>query len=186
MHFACTGLLALALAFGPAAALAEEENLTSPQQIGENAARSLLSSLKRSLFTAINEHGVGKAMTFCSEEAIPLTTAVDEKLGSKVLVKRTSSRLRNPKNAPDKLERAALTYFENNPEAPFLLQEENSHTTRYYKPLRINAMCLQCHGNPADFNEEVRKTLKEKYPEDKAINYKDGELRGIVRVTVTQ
>ena len=44
-------------------------------------------------------------------------------------------------------------------------------------------MCTACHGSPDQISPEVKAKLAELYPNDKAVNYKLGELRGAVVVT---
>ena len=55
---------------------------------------------------------------------------------------------------------------------------------RYYIPLRIGPMCLQCHGPRDALEPTVRRALDALYPEDRATGYGVGDLRGVVRVTV--
>jgi hypothetical protein len=44
-------------------------------------------------------------------------------------------------------------------------------------------MCTACHGTPEQISPEVKAKLDQLYPNDKAVNYKPGELRGAVVVT---
>jgi hypothetical protein len=40
-------------------------------------------------------------------------------------------------------------------------------------------MCLACHGDPQkDIQPAVLQTISKLYPDDKAIGYKEGDLRG--------
>ncbi len=55
---------------------------------------------------------------------------------------------------------------------------------RYLRPLFIASVCLQCHGDPATFAPEVGQLLGEEYPEDQAVGYEVGDLRGAVSVQV--
>jgi hypothetical protein len=54
---------------------------------------------------------------------------------------------------------------------------------RYAKPIVLQPMCTACHGSPDQISPEVKAKLEQLYPNDKAVNYKPGELRGAVVVT---
>ena len=41
-------------------------------------------------------------------------------------------------------------------------------------------MCVGCHGGPEQISPEVKSKLSELYPNDKALNYQPGQLRGAV------
>ncbi len=56
---------------------------------------------------------------------------------------------RNKKNEPDKIERDALAYFQNNPSArEYKYIDEENEETRYFRPVRLEKQCEVCHGNP--------------------------------------
>ena len=40
--------------------------------------------------------------------------------------------------------------------------------------------CLACHGDPASMEPEVVAAIQAKYPEDKAVGYAAGSMRGVV------
>jgi hypothetical protein len=55
----------------------------------------------------------------------------------------------------------------------------------YYKPIRI-AMpaCLKCHGSAEkDIDPKTLAIIRQKYPDDLATNYKEGDLRGLWKIT---
>ena len=61
----------------------------------------------------------------------------------------------------------------------------NQEELLYTAPIYIrNESCLQCHGSPG---QEIAETdyalVKEKYPNDQAINYKKGDLIGMWHIT---
>jgi hypothetical protein len=171
----------------------EAGTLSSEEQvieIGESSAMTLLKSLKGNLESAIDEGGPANAIQFCNQEAIPLTTEVQENLGRGLEIKRTSFKYRNPDNAPDSFEEEALHYFEQlreeNGEMPqyYIQQIEETGEHRYYKPLPVGGLCLNCHGDLAQINPAVQEVLAEKYPDDLAVGYKEGDFRGVVRVSI--
>lgn len=153
---------------------------------GEAAANALTRELMGRVSNAIAEGGPAFAIDFCSEEALPLTSAVAEELG--VRMKRTSSRVRNPENAPDADERAALAYFEEELEKgntlPQHLVRQIDGETRYYRPIIVAELCTTCHGPRDALDPEVRDALDTRYPEDQATGYAAGDFRGLIRVSL--
>lgn len=155
--------------------------------LGSEAARELGAKLIARLQAKLAEEGPAGAVEFCSVEGLPLTAEVSREIGFEV--KRTSSRIRNPANAPDSLERAALDHFEEAVAAgdslpPALVQRTAEGDYRHYQPLRVQPFCLQCHGSQEDLGEGVARILEERYPEDRATGYSAGDFRGLIRVTV--
>jgi len=56
---------------------------------------------------------------------------------------------RNPKNEPDSIEREALTYFRNNPNATeYQFVDLEKEEARYLRPVRLDKQCEICHGDP--------------------------------------
>ena len=104
-------------------------------------------------------------------------------------LKRTSFRYRNPENAPDEAEEAALLFFEraiaDHGDAPAaFVQRLSPEEVRYYRPLFVGEVCLQCHGKPDSFDPQVQRILSERYPLDLATGYEAGAFRGVVRVSM--
>jgi hypothetical protein len=44
-------------------------------------------------------------------------------------------------------------------------------------------MCTACHGSTEQITPSVKAKLEQMYPNDKAVDYKPGDLRGAVVVT---
>ena len=63
-----------------------------------------------------------------------------------------------------------------------IIIEDESKYLRYLRPIFIQAECLNCHGSEIDMQQETKELIAGKYPNDKAINYKLGDLRGAVSV----
>jgi hypothetical protein len=104
-------------------------------------------------------------------------------------LKRTSFRYRNPGNAPDEAEEAALLHFERSFQASgepisHMTQRVSETEYRYYEPLFVGEPCLQCHGAPERLTPEVRAILEERYPGDLATGYAAGDFRGLIRVSI--
>ncbi len=158
-------------------------------EIGEAAAGELMRTLVGRLTAAMEEGGAAHAVEFCSQEAMPLTRMVESEMVGDVELKRTSFRYRNPENAPDEAETQALRYFEDAMEAgggvpSRYVQQVSAREYRYYQPLFVGEVCLQCHGDPENISPAVLEKLEANYPADLATGYEAGDFRGLVRVTV--
>jgi hypothetical protein len=162
-------------------------------EVGGAAVGALQRALVGRLTAAMEEGGEIRAVEFCSTEGLTLTDSVEAALGAELEVglelKRSSFRYRNPLNAPDSAEEAALRYFEDavlaGGEPPSLYVQRVSDTEmRYYQPLFMGEFCLRCHGDPDVMDPGVLEVLDEAYPTDLAKGYSAGDFRGVVRVSM--
>jgi len=179
-------LAAISVVAGSAAAMTEEERALLK---GRVAASAMSDTLREKLSESLKSGGLPGAMRVCSYQAQALIREVAEKQG--VRVGRTSLKLRSPKNAPDAWEREVLSRLQGLalegklPEEVFEAAEvEGKKVFRYAKPLKIGTACIGCHGSASEVPEEVREELKERYPQDQALGYKPGELRGIASAVI--
>lgn len=108
-------------------------------------------------------------------------------------VKRTSLHIRNPLNAPDAADRAALMKIsdqmtEEGTIAKVIVQkveqEGKPAEWRVYRPIAVSKSCLACHGDPTKFAPGVKKALDEQYPMDQATDYSAQSWRGVLRVSL--
>lgn len=157
---------------------------------GAAAADALTGTLIGHLTAALDEGGAEGAIEFCATEA-PALTADAVALMEGVEIKRTSTRVRNPANTPDSLEAVALAYFEEQLAATGALptawlQPEGDAALRYYRPLVVNQLCVQCHGPMGALSPAVLAALGDRYPEDQATGYLAGDFRGLIRVRVAR
>jgi hypothetical protein len=176
-------LLVLLAACGPKAeesALEEAILVESQQLIG-----SLKEALSAELKAALQSGGVPAAIEVCRKVADPITAEVSAD-ASDVHISRTALRFRNPGNAPDADSRAILEQWEahvaetgQTPE-PVVTRTEASIIV--HAPIRLETNCLTCHGEPESFAPEVSAALARLYPEDQAVGFKVGDLRGAFRV----
>ncbi len=178
------GLLGL---LGACSASKEEQQETTqvPDSVylqrGDNLVAQTFDTLRNSLLSAIADKGFPPAIDFCNEKAYPLTTIYQN---DSITIRRASARFRNPKNQPDSLEQAALADFiVNGPSTKIIRTRDQVH---YIKPIMMQAMCLNCHGVPdQNIKPETLQAIRERYPTDKAINYAEGDLRGIWHIAFT-
>jgi hypothetical protein len=159
--------------------------------LGRRAADQLAATLRQRLVKAIQQ-GPDRALAVCSHEAQGLTRDVQQKLRQGLRLKRTSQRIRNPRNAPDPDERRALAWFAVQLRETGRMPTHHIQVTktrrgtvyRYYQPLQVRRLCLTCHGPRDELSAPVRRALGKRYPRDAAVGYKPGELRGLISVTI--
>jgi hypothetical protein len=149
------------------------------------AATGLAQTLGGRLTASLSEGGVAHAIDFCAGTALPLTDSVAAVHG--VDLKRVSERTRNPSNTPDAEDRLAILAMdsimrESGSPPAFRLQRTADGGLRYYRPLMIGAMCVQCHGPAEALSPDVARVLRARYPDDEATGYEEGDLRGVIRV----
>lgn len=151
---------------------------------GKTAIMQMGKTLKQNMKTNMKSGGPLQASKFCTQEAAHIEDKINASYANGVSVKRVSLKYRNPKNAPTADEKAVLQEIQknyNNKKAipKLIVKQLSEHRYKVYKPIFLNkAVCLACHGNTQARNEKAYETIKAKYPHDKAINYKSGDLRG--------
>ena len=142
--------------------------------------------VKDELYAALDS-GVVAAIAICSERAPEISAHYSSLPGW--TVKRVSARFRNPNNAPDDYEAAALEVLENRPatagdEYFSWVNENGIKKFRFMKAIKVKKTCLTCHGDKATFSPELVQILQEKYPEDHATGFSPDENRGAFSVTI--
>ena len=156
-----------------------------PADQGKQLTQRAAGVLSSNLLAALTRGGPTNAIQFCSTRALPLTVAAGT---NGILVRRVSHRPRNPVNRASSNDLAVIQQFQAKlrPGAgltPVLVTNAQGQVT-FYAPIVLNTpLCLQCHGTPG--NEVAAQTgevLHRLYPQDEALNFKLGELRGAWRV----
>lgn len=160
-------------------------------QPGEIRARASVKELGekiRSLLAAeLAAGGFEGAVKVCAEKAQAETKRYAAEHG--IQIRRVSTKARNRANRPDDWERARLEEWAAALQAGETLPEfaESGKAEGEYRllvPIRIQAMCLSCHGGEQQIPVAVKALLKEHYPRDAAVNYRNGDLRGAFSVTL--
>ena len=145
-------------------------------------AKNTFKIFKSKIQTIAGKKGLPSVVGFCHDNAMKLTDSLGKV--HNVIIKRTSHKLRNPENKPDIDDEAVLNEYlrlqeEQKPMEPVVLKDANGYV-HFYAPIKLKKDCLKCHGTPGkEIPEPVYKLIKSKYPNDKAIGFKIGELRGI-------
>jgi len=152
---------------------------------GKKIAAATFSTLGRNLQAAMKEGGVSNAVKYCNLTASPLVDSLEQVY--KVEIKRTSTKLRNPQNKANKSEMEQLIAYENQIKAGEklgpILHDVNNHKV-FHSPIHVMPLCEKCHGKKGEtLNATDYTTIKELYPEDMAIGYTNGDLRGMWSIT---
>ena len=163
-------------------------------EIGRQVSDVLLKSLQAELTATIKEKGIRSAIEVCSNLAPAITDSIKSQYANIEDIRRISYKYRNPVNAPDKLDQKILSDYTRlqisggNPAQESLnkITDKSGEYFRYYKPLIIKPLCLNCHGAENQIDSEVNYLLKKLYPIDQAKGYANGQFRGLVRVTIRE
>lgn len=163
-------------------------------ELGAEITGQLGMNLLAQLETALSTGGPAMAVEICQAVAQPITGAATEDFPG-VTVRRTSLRVRNPVNAPDATDRAVLERWASEPPTaegndtdlpPHEVVRSEDGTRRYYRPIMTQPVCLTCHGPETALAPAVKPMLAKHYPEDEAVGFEVGELRGAFRVEIRE
>ena len=166
---------------------------TEIRTLGERAINRAGYSLVAEVSNAIVRSGTVDALQVCHLRNLPQKNPIPD-MPRITAIKRTSLRLRNPANAPDSADQAALekirAALENGDSTPEVLVQRvwfaNGTTEwRVYRPIAVTARCTACHGSREDMIPALRAELARLYPDDKAADYQNGEWRGLIRVSLS-
>ena len=152
---------------------------------GKMYAQSTQKVLGKNLMSNIQKNGVVAAVEFCNEKAYSLTDSMAIIHNAKI--RRVTDKPRNLENQANEKELEYIEYFKskiNNKEfyEPILTTENG--ITNFYSPIITNTMCLNCHGTPiSNIDPKVMQIINDKYPYDKAIGYKENDVRGLWSIT---
>ncbi|MEM8767210.1 MAG: DUF3365 domain-containing protein [Pseudomonadota bacterium] len=186
---------------GGAATVEFEPSNSQPSRAGElNAAEraalivdaevaiaALAKPLQAQLQAALAAGGPVEALKICQVVAPQLAEAISAE--HELTLRRVSLKHRNPTQGdPTDWQRMALETFEAELAAGTQMDEllyayAAEDEFRYMKAIPTGRPCLACHGE--QLAPEVSATLATLYPEDLAIGFKEGDIRGAFVVTKT-
>lgn len=187
-HAACFLMCGLLLAGGPVSGKAAEDAPQARVEASRAVAGSFAAELKEALTKAMASGGPIGAVDVCKEMAPQIAARASEKTGWDVA--RTSLKPRNPASAPDGWEAEMLQAFAarkaagEDPakiEAWTIAEDGGQKQFRYMKAIPTASMCLACHGT--DIEPGLRAHLDGLYPEDAAVGYREGDIRGAFTIT---
>lgn len=154
------------------------------KQEGIKYIKMLGSELKSNLGTKMKEDpSGGTALGFCIGTAKSITEDVNKKLPPHASVRRTALKYRNENNKPDTIDKEVMiSYVEKIVNKTFspkdIVVQKVDDIYRVYKPLLAKGVCLKCHGS--NVTEKLKATISEAYPNDLAMDFSEGDFRGVI------
>jgi hypothetical protein len=143
-------------------------------------------TLMNALLTAGADSVPEQAVSFCHEEAAGILSQITD--AQRIKIQRVAEKFRNPNNA---LQPEDLTVWDRWKKQLAQGQtlgsevEINTNNHKVYRaPIFLGMpLCERCHGDENTFSPELQKTLARLYPNDKARNFRQGDLRGMWKIT---
>jgi len=157
---------------------------------GKELTQTSLKVLSGQLQGALQAGGVQNAIEYCNLNAYPIIDSLS--LEHHATIRRATFQARNQENKPNEYEQEVLIVFtkahkEGNQISP-VLKRLGDGTMVYFSPVIIeNGLCLTCHGNPgSSIKDEDYELIRSLYPEDEAIGYQMGDLRGMWSISFSE
>lgn len=162
---------------------------TDDRSRAEAATQALGSALRTALMTTVQAQGAAAAVGFCQDQAPRIAAEVAARQG--VRIGRVGVRTRSRANMPVAWQQSVLEDFGQGLQAgadPATLRYAEGSalpagvSLRYMQPIMTEGPCLVCHGTAVE--PEVATAIAARYPDDAAVGFKAGELRGAFWVEV--
>ncbi len=169
-------------------ALAVDTDLLT--QNSRAAAKMLGGELKNTLQSSMKANGPVESISVCMIDAPLVSSKVSKE--KDMSVQRTSLKYRNLGNKPDSWEASVLAQFEQRKakgeavktlEFSELTEHNGEKVFRYMKAIPTAAVCLKCHGS--NVAQPIVSKINKLYPDDKAMGFEVGDIRGAFTVTQT-
>jgi hypothetical protein len=148
------------------------ETQKAQQELVLTATNALVSETMGELMAALDAGDAAEGINVCREKAPLVAAHVSEQYGVKI--GRTSHRLRNPDNVAPHW---AKTYIEDLVADPTYLAGPHGEMGALL-PIQLKADCQMCHGPVEMIDDDILAAIAEHYPDDQAVGFADGELRG--------
>lgn len=151
---------------------------------GNALAKISFETLSGELQKVMQHEGIDSALYYCNLHAYPITDSLSQV--SSATIKRLTTKTRNPKNKADELASFMIKGFGNDLSegkaiTPKLVLKDDS--VLFFKPIITQPLCLTCHGTPGkEVAFSTDSTIQKLYPHDKAVGYKNNEVRGVWRI----
>ena len=158
------------------------------KQEAKVAIKTVASKLQGNLVHKIKEGGFEKAAMFCSTNAMTIAKKASKSLPKGTSLKRITTKPRNKMSQATKEQVLVLKELEekikSGEKIDMLVKQKAENHFEVYKPILIAGACLNCHGDKSSRNEKAYSIISQKYPQDKAIDYKLGDFRGAFLVNI--
>jgi len=148
------------------------ETQKAQQELVLTATNALVAEMMGELMAALDAGDASAAIGVCREKAPTVGAHVSDQYGVKI--GRTSHKLRNPANVAPAW---ADPYVKELVADPTYLAGPNGEMGALL-PIQLKADCQMCHGPAEMIDDDIRAAIAEHYPDDQAVGFADGELRG--------
>ena len=161
---------------------ARAQNLDPYVADAEAALQKLRGAMMQEMQTAMQK-GVEQSIGVCRHAAPEIEARIGKETGWQV--RRVALRVRNPANAANAEERGKLLSFEVRAlggQDPSILrsvdvvERDGKKWVHFMQAIPTFDMCLSCHG--AKVTPKVDAAIRKLYPQDNAMGYKTGDIRG--------
>ena len=142
------------------------------QELVATAVNALAAEMMGELTAALDTGDVGAAIAACKEKAPEVGEHVNELYGVKI--GRTSHKLRNAANVAPAWAQVYVTEMVGD---PTYVAGPNGELGALL-PVKLRAECQMCHGPAEGIDEGVMAAISEAYPDDLAVGFVEGDLRG--------
>lgn len=160
-------------------------NVESYREKGLDIALYAQGAIGGALQSAMKEGGVPNALSVCNLQALSITDSLSQH--HNVVLQRVSDKNRNPQNKASELDLIVLNKFKemmakDEPALP-IVEKQNGKVV-FYHAILANTNCMKCHGVVGvDILEAHNNEILSLYPNDLAIGYEPGKLRGAFKIT---
>ena len=133
--------------------------------------------------------GVPNAVQYCNVAAYPIADSLSQIHNA--VIRRVSDKPRNPANAMNEREQAVFNQFKaewgsDQPLKPIVEQLANGEVA-FYAPIALQTLCTNCHGKLGEtLKPENYAVIQKLYPDDQAIGYAEGDLRGMWSIVMKE
>jgi hypothetical protein len=153
-------------------------------------AGQLLGQVSDALAREYKLSGPLRSVVVCKYVVPELSSAISRRTGMRVT--RVSLKVRNPLTGmPDAFESRLLKQFDHRAakgEVPDkiehweVVREDGQRYFRYMKAIPVKDFCLACHGPTASIPATLKAKLQSEYPNDQAVDYRVGQIRGAITI----
>ena len=182
-HLFPAALIALLLAAPATANDPDAQALDAQAAEAKAVIKQLATALQSELKAAKGERGAGGAVKVCQQVAPQIASDLTEETGWQV--RRTALKVRNPENRPRPQELRVLQDYAARAARGDSLAEmetlridtlDGQRGVHFMKAIPVQEACLACHGSA--LAPGVADALGQAYPEDQAVGFAAGDLRG--------
>lgn len=154
---------------------------------GDSLSKATFDTLRHALQSTIISKGLPAAVSYCNEQAVPITSYY---VSAGISIQRVAAQYRNASNQLDSLDQIQWGKYvqlqaSGDSLSAAVVEVENAFV--YYKPIMLQPMCTSCHGKKdSDISPMLQATIDSLYPQDKAVGFVPGDLRGMWKITMVK